>query len=1095
MNPWREVLGRIEAGDNAGLVEFVDGLGDVGRRAVAAQLPGHLAERLARGWQERWELRDRAAGYRLAGAACLSGAAQVAAWLNRRELRDVAGRTDAERILRLLRRRPEDWRRDLAVRLVERLRLPRGRAAWRWTGGLPGWHLAAGLVLQTGVEPPANDAFTAGWVLRMAAEREVPRPDDPLLDLMVARLFQATGVAAGLTWSQARNSGNDIVTTLVTMSGDGRLKRQDLLDGCLARFLSGAPADELAPFVAMWRQLAPEAAEIPVLELARLLPSAPPVFAQLALDELRRADQAGLLDGELFGEAVQALAYRPERKHVTAALKWIADTVPSGRPRTRPTTPTDGPPTSTSTATGPATSHPATSHTHPATSHPATANSTTSASAASGPATPGPATSGPATSGPAIPGLEMSAAVVSGPATSGRVPPGAVTSGAAVSRVRAGGALIALATAFSHEAPAVRDRAVRLALKLGARHVPGDGPGSGRGRGRHVPGGDPGPASASGPEHAAEHAADETADETGAPGTAPDDLLTQGWDAVREAATALPDDLRVRVAAVFGEVAPPDDEPSAGAPVPAARPLPALLPPIETPHELADELSRLSRPEDPAVFERILAALVALTHRDRAAVVEALGPWWRDTWAQPFEPRHYAYAGELDRNPGPLLQRCALAVVSPADSRALTAVLDDGMTSHFPYDEPPLQQFIQRRLREVISLFERGGTVPVLLATPTTPTGHVDPETLLARLELLEGAEPLPADLDQALLRLPRLTAAAPLPPGAPAEDTWPVAATVQPGTAAETDASAVQPGAAVEIDASAVQPGAAAGTDAPVASVRLLPWLSTLAGRADAIGTEAGRRLAGWLRAGGLPDPVVRCTLRPAPAVYGETSWDTRITPAAAVPDGIADLMVVPAPTSSWGGAVWWPCSMPSHREIVAAHLLPFVNGFGEPGLAEALAMLVHGDGPLGEATATALATVMGDRRPEWRAAAADALVTLTVRGDLSGFGNLVGDVVGQAVPAGLVKLARVNTVLQEATESGAGTWPVLAAALEVLLPEPGAKVRAGLGDLLATAVRSAVLAGARGDVPGLAALAARKGASRAGEEARRLHHHLTRA
>ncbi|MFI7441523.1 DUF7824 domain-containing protein [Nonomuraea indica] len=813
MNPWREVLGRIEAGDNAGLVEFVDGLGDVGRRAVAAQLPGHLAERLARGWQERWELRDRAAGYRLAGAACLSGAAQVAAWLNRRELRDVAGRTDAERILRLLRRRPEDWRRDLAVRLVERLRLPRGRAAWRWTGGLPGWHLAAGLVLQTGVEPPANDAFTAGWVLRMAAEREVPRPDDPLLDLMVARLFQAAGVAAGLTWSQARNSGNDIVTTLVTMSGDGRLKRQDLLDGCLARFLSGAPADELAPFVAMWRQLAPEAAEIPVLELARLLPSAPPVFAQLALDELRRADQAGLLDGELFGEAVQALAYRPERKHVTAALKWIADTVPSGRLRTRPTTPTDGPPTSTSTATGPAT-----------------------------------------------PGLEMSAAVVSGPATSGpvtsgRVPPGAVTSGAAASRVRAGGALIALATAFSHEAPAVRDRAVRLALKLGARHVPG---------------GEPGPASASGPEQAAE----QTAGETGAPGTAPDDLLTQGWDAVREAATALPDDLRVRVAAVFGEVAPPDDEPSAGAPVPVARPLPALLPPIETPHELADELSRLSRPEDPAVFERILAALVALTHRDRAAVVEALGPWWRDTWAQPFEPRHYAYAGELDRNPGPLLQRCALAVVSPADSRALTALLDDGMPSHFPYDEPPLQQFIQRRLREVISLFERGGTVPVLLATPTTPTGHVDPETLLARLELLEGAEPLPADLDQALLRLPRLTAAAPLPPGAPAEDTWPVAPTAQPGTAAETDASAVQPGAAVEIDASAVQPGAAAGTDAPVASVRLLPWVSTLAGRADAIGTEAGRRLAGWLRAGGLPDPVVRCTLRPAPAVYGETSW-----------------------------------------------------------------------------------------------------------------------------------------------------------------------------------------------------------------------------
>lgn len=982
MNPWREVLGRIEAGDNAGLVEFVDGLGDIGRRAVAAQLPGHLSERLAQGWQERWELRERAAGYRLAGAACLSGAAQVAAWLNRRELRDAAGRTDAERILRLLRRRPEDWRRDLAVRLVERLRLPRGRAAWRWTGGLPGWHLAAGLVLQTGVEPPANDAFTAGWVLRMAMEQEVPRPDDPLLDLMVARLFQAAGVAAGLTWSQARSSGRDIVTALVTMSDDGRLKRQDLLDGCLTRFLSGAAADELAPFVAMWRQLAPEAAEIPVLELARLLPSAPPVFAQLALDELRRADQAGLLDGELFGEAVQALAYRPERKHVTAALKWIADTTPPIR--------------STTTLT-----------------------------------------SVPATSVPPMPGATTSDAAMSGPATSGVATSGVAVSGVAASRVRAGGALIALATVFSHEAPVVRDRAVRLALKLGARHTPGGGLAQ---------------SSASGPEPAA--------DPAGASGTAPDDLLaqgdllTQGWDAVREAAAALPDDLREQVAAVFGEVAVLDDEPSAEAPVPVARPLPGLLPPIETPGELADELSRLSWHGEPAAFERILAALVALTHRDRAAVVEALGPWWRDTWSQPFEPRHHEYAGMFDRYAQPLLQRCALAVVSPVDSRALTALLDP-TRSHLPHDDPPFRQFIQRRLREVIDLFERGGTVPVLLATPTSPTGHLDPETLLARLELLDGAEPLPADLDQALLRLPRPTAAAPLAPGAPAEDTRPE------------------------------------GTDAPVG---LLPWVSTLADRADGIGTEAGRRLAGWLRAGGLPDPVVRCTLRTTPAAYGETRWDTRITPAAVVPGGIAGLLAGAVPTSGRDGAVWWPRIMPSHREIVAAHLLPFLDGYGEPGHVEALALLVHGDGPLGEATATALATVMGDRRPEWRAAAVDALVTLTVRGDLPGSGNLLGNVVGRAVRAGLVKLHRVDTVLREATESGAGTWPVLAAALEVLLPEPGANVRAGLGALLATAVRSAALAGARGDVPGLAALAARKGASRTGEEARRLHRHLTR-
>ncbi|MEV2270196.1 hypothetical protein [Nonomuraea africana] len=66
MNPWQEVVERIEAGENNDLVEFLSGLGELGRRAVAVQLPGYLAGRL--------EVADRAAGFRLAGAACLGGA-------------------------------------------------------------------------------------------------------------------------------------------------------------------------------------------------------------------------------------------------------------------------------------------------------------------------------------------------------------------------------------------------------------------------------------------------------------------------------------------------------------------------------------------------------------------------------------------------------------------------------------------------------------------------------------------------------------------------------------------------------------------------------------------------------------------------------------------------------------------------------------------------------------------------------------------------------------------------------------------------------------------------------------------------------------
>ncbi|MGP3915020.1 hypothetical protein [Nonomuraea sp. 10N515B] len=38
MNPWLEVLDRIEAGDDEDLAKFLDGLSDLGRRAVAMQL-------------------------------------------------------------------------------------------------------------------------------------------------------------------------------------------------------------------------------------------------------------------------------------------------------------------------------------------------------------------------------------------------------------------------------------------------------------------------------------------------------------------------------------------------------------------------------------------------------------------------------------------------------------------------------------------------------------------------------------------------------------------------------------------------------------------------------------------------------------------------------------------------------------------------------------------------------------------------------------------------------------------------------------------------------------------------------------------------
>ncbi|MBB2741519.1 UNVERIFIED_ORG: hypothetical protein FHR35_001339 [Microbispora rosea subsp. rosea] len=887
MSPWKEVAARIDEGDGRKLAPFLATLDEHGRRAVADRLPGHLSERLAKGWEGRRWVQDRTDAYRIAGAACLSGAAQVAAWLNRRDLRWLREpEADAARILALIGNRPAKWREDLAVRLVLRLRLPSGSASGLMEDGVPGWDLAAGLVLETGIEPPDNDAFTAGWLWRLVRRHWMNQctldalAGDPLLGHLLPRVFRVAGVAQVLAWDIGWNRDRGIVTALVTLAEKGRVPRQVLVGGCAERFLAGGEADEIAPFVTLWHGLRPEPGEVPAVEFVRLLPSAASPFVQLALEELGRLDEAGLLGDEPFAEAVAALAFRPEKKYVTAALRWIAGVAPS----------------------------------------------------------------------------------------------------------RADGALAALAAVFDQDTPALRDRAVRLAVKF-APH-------------------------ASGP----------------------------ALDLVRAAASGLPADLREKIAAVAGPVEANDPPPMAPA-VLTVNPLPALPPMLTSPEDLAWELEALRWPDEPPQFERILAALVELTHHDRDAAAQALRPWWHKHWRQPFDPTIYTYGiSGFGRNTHALLTRCALAVVAPADSRKLSALLADYRRRH-PDDDPAIQVLVQRRLGEVVEMLETGLGVPVLLATPTAPTGHVDAETLLDRMELLEGADPLPADFHQALLRLPR------------------------------------------EID--------------PRAAVR-----------AEGLTSQAGRTLAEWLRRGGLPDPEVTVGMETAqrPDAYWNTSaghYDNvremyvRIEPPAGVPEPVAELCSGPASTLyDVGETVWWPAVMPSHREVVAAHLLETLtlDTDSSGGGGEVLAALVHGDGPVGAATASALAIGMGNKHLAQRGAAVDALVTLTARGQLPAAD--LGQAVARLVDAGLVKLNRIAAALDEATTAGAhaAVWRVLLTALPSLLPRTGDKPRAGLGELLAVAVKAATLSGERAGIPGLTEVAARGGSSRLVQEARRLQQQVSR-
>ncbi|WP_034385478.1 DUF6493 family protein [Herbidospora cretacea] len=850
---WQLVREWIECG---GLGPFPTGLGEADRKAVAAELPGYLAERLRA--EGRWHIAENAHPFRLAGAACLSGAAQVAAWLDRRELREPEQpEADAAHILAVLRDRKEEWRRDLARRLVTGLRAGRVRSGQT---GRPGFDLAATLAIETGIEPPENDAFVVGWLWHLP--RRLRGGDDPLIDVMVARLFRAEGVAAPLV---------HVVDVLADLASEGRIERQALIDGCTARFLTHGQGRDIEPFVRLWHRLRPTTAEVFVLDLARALPVAAAPLARLAADELRRYDEAVGLTSDLFAETVGALAFRPERKHVTTALQLIAKATPD----------------------------------------------------------------------------------------------------------RADGALAALALVFGHDDHTLRARAVRLARKLAPHATP---------------------------------ATSET---------------------VREAASALPWELRTQIAAVYGEVAAPlpPEQPVPGT-LEITIPRPEMPPPIVSTAELVTALGSPPsfRPQD---VEEVMGALVDLTHRDRAATVEALRPWWLEN-CKGYGDRLFNLPSSFTVfNPYFLLRHCVSAIVSPEQSveasRENAAYLRENGRYYTQLDH-----VFPARVREVIALLESGRTLPVLLATPTTPTGQVDAATLVTRLERLGDHEPLPLDFDQALLRLPR---------------------SVDPEVVA----------------------------------------------RAGKLTSPAGRRLAAWLRDGGLADPIMDCgidavirtvsyeTYRRIPAMH------TRMRPAGPdLPASIAGLCSL-EPKEYWGGLsddmTWWPSIMPSHREVIAAHVLEcFAVGVVLTSRTRVgvLTTLVQGDGPVGRATASAILTAFGDRRTEGRTSAVDAMKILVARGEFAAAD--FGWALAELVRADVLKLARVTPALEDLAFSGAHreTWVLLAEAIPALLPKEGDRPPTGLPDLLKVAVKAALMAGARAEIPGLAEAAARKGGSRVTLEAR---------
>ncbi|GGO69129.1 DUF6493 family protein [Nonomuraea cavernae] len=521
-----------------------------------------------------------------------------------------------------------------------------------------------------------------------------------------------------------------------------------------------------------------------------------------------------------------------------------------------------------------------------------------------------------------------------------------------------------------------------------------------------------------------------------------------GLETLREGTGTLPPDLHNRLVAAIGgepveqpEPVPDPEEAFVPQRLPAPRrPVPAVAPP-----GAARELAELCLDETPQAAERTLAAFVHLATRDPRALRTALAPvaetedWrllrdeWREhgTWMR-------VLAGDLVDPGRAYPTESAAFMYQLRRDRGLPATMHDE-PDRLPatmHDEPdrlpvarrasPLHRFILHRYAEVRAAARSGTLPPLLLARPALSTGHVDPDELVAGLETLEaaGAEPLPADFQQALVRLPR------------------------------------------EID-------------------------PAVTARAARLTSDAGRRAARWLAGDGLPDPVVRITRSGADDGLGSRIW--MVTTVEAAPTGLplVDELLADQPRhvnyvcdGHLGDMMdRWPGVLPSHREVVAAHLIGHQLLPPQAQMPSSLLCdLAETAGPAGSALALLLAYRIFPRpyAENDTAPALRALRRLAAAGDLPA--EHLGVVLAQRVLRDEITLRALVDRLDAEARHGMHheVWRILTTAMPPLLPENTAHPTKAHLDLVVLAIRVARWSEARGELPALTAFAARRGTGR---------------
>jgi len=512
--------------------------------------------------------------------------------------------------------------------------------------------------------------------------------------------------------------------------------------------------------------------------------------------------------------------------------------------------------------------------------------------------------------------------------------------------------------------------------------------------------------------------------------------------------------------------------------------------PIGSVEELAAETAALyaGLPDivDPVSLERVLAGLVAFSHADRPGLAAALQPLLaRYHWISPGSP-HRAHDHEL--TPLRELNLIIGAAVAPAEGLATDRL---NYQRHCGRGELPGPQAALMSRMDEIAFGVSDAPRPLLVSVPSISTGLLEPGELLSRLRRAagEGWEPWPVDLMQALMRLPRDR---------------------DPATAARAASLGTPAGLALARRLSAGAPDPAV-----VAEVRVLRWSATYApvltriisfepaavsdvlDTRDVTVTQTANQLilaTVWSAGPGQPGSSDHTGI---PDSAGDHRDPCELVGELTEPERSIDRSWHPAAMMGYetGWVSCWPMLLPSHRDVIAAHVAPYLLMLvGQSrGAGTLLPALARADGPAGPGMHLALGYGLAARDRDDRAAAADALITLAARGQLDG--AAFGTQLGVLVARGHVQLSRVVPGLRELSRAGAQdrVWSAIAAMLPQILPPEVGQPPQRAGELLALGVDVAQAIRPAAALSCVDEIAARRGSSQLVVQARRLRDALS--